>query len=83
MRIRLEREAARLDRMLREAGAEILGGTPLFRLVRHERAQRLFADLLNQAILARPFGAFPDRLRFGLPGNPESWRRLKAALSRC
>ena len=81
MRLRLAREAARLDRMLREAGAEIIGGTPLFRLVRHEQAQHLFTDLLKEAILTRPFAAFPDRLRFGQPPGPQAWRRLRAALS--
>jgi cobalamin biosynthetic protein CobC len=80
MRTRLERDAARLDRLLRKAGFEAIGGTPLFRLVRHDGAQRLFADLMGQAILVRPFAAFPDRLRFGLPAGPEAWRRLSAAL---
>jgi hypothetical protein len=27
-----------------------------------------------------PFQDFPDRLRFGLPGDAEGWRRLEAAL---
>jgi cobalamin biosynthetic protein CobC len=80
MRILLERDAGRLDRMLNKAGCEALGGSPLFRLVRHHDARRLFADLMGRAILARPFAAFPDRLRFGLPAGPDSWRRLGAAL---
>jgi cobalamin biosynthetic protein CobC len=82
MRGWLAREAARLDRLLRGAGAEILGGTPLFRLVRHGQAHLLFSTLLEQAILTRPFDAFPDRLRVGLPAGPTEWRRLEIALSR-
>jgi len=80
MRTRLQRDAGGLDRLVRKAGCEALGGSPLFRLVRHDGAPRLFADLMSRAILVRPFAAFPDRLRFGLPAGPDAWRRLKGAL---
>jgi cobalamin biosynthetic protein CobC len=79
--LRLAREAGRLDRLLVESGFESCGGTTLFRLVRHPQAAGIFVDLMRHGILARPFSAFPDRLRFGLPGNAEVWRRLEAALS--
>ena len=79
-RLRLAREAGRLDRLLVESGFESCGGTTLFRLVRHPRAGDVFIDLIRCGILARPFQAFPDRLRFGLPGDAEGWRRLEAAL---
>ena len=76
-RLRLAREAGRLDRLLVESGFESCGGTTLFRLVRHPRAGDVFIDLMRCGILARPFQDFPDRLRFGLPGDAEGWRRLK------
>ncbi len=42
---RLEKDGARLDVVLRDAGFEILGGTPLFRLARHAEAREIFARL--------------------------------------
>jgi cobalamin biosynthetic protein CobC len=78
--LRLARDAGRLDRLLVERGFESSGGTTLFRLARHPRAADVFVDLMRCGILVRPFSAFPDRLRFGLPGDAEAWRRLEAAL---
>lgn len=79
-RLRLETDVVRLDRMLAKSGFEALGGTPLFRLVRHEHAKHFFADLLGHGILVRPFVDRPDTLRFGMPGDAEAWRRLESAL---
>jgi cobalamin biosynthetic protein CobC len=76
----LARAAGRLDHLLVERGFECCGGTTLFRLVSHPRAADIFIDLMRRGILARPFSTFPDRLRFGLPGDAEAWRRLEAAL---
>jgi cobalamin biosynthetic protein CobC len=80
MGARLAREGARMDRLLVESGFAILGGATLFRLAQRPDAGRIFAQLARQGILARPFEAFPDRLRFGLPAGPDAWRRLEAAL---
>ena len=79
-RLRLEHDAARLDNLFAERGFDVLGGATLFRLYRHDDAQILLVNLMRRGILARPFAAFPDRLRFGLPGVPEAWRRLESAL---
>jgi len=79
-RLRLERVAGRLDRLLVGSGFEALGGTSLFRLARHERARDLFANLLHHGILVRPFAELSDRLRFGIPAGEGAWRRLEAAL---
>ena len=79
-RLRLERDAGRLDRLLIAIGFEAPGGTTLFRLARHERAADLFISLLHRGILVRPFIEAPNALRFGIPGDPESWRRLELAL---
>ena len=79
-RSRLERDAARLDRLLVASGFEAPEGTILFRLARRQRAADAFVDLLRHGILVRPFLEAPDALRFGIPGDPESWRRLETAL---
>ncbi len=80
-RHRLAGEAARLDRVLAGAGLEPVGGTPLFRLARHPRADAVFDALGQAGILTRPFTRDATWLRFGLPGADEHWARLKAALS--
>jgi cobalamin biosynthetic protein CobC len=79
-RLRLERDAGRLDRLLADSGFEPSGGTPLFRCARHENARAVFANLLRHGILTRPFAELSDRLRFGIPAGEEAWRRLETAL---
>jgi cobalamin biosynthetic protein CobC len=78
-RTRLARSAARLDRLLRRAGFEIVGGTSLFRLTASADASRRFERLSAAGILTRPFEQDGAWLRFGLPG-PRDWPRLEAAL---
>jgi cobalamin biosynthetic protein CobC len=77
---RLARDAAWLDLLLAGRAFEALGGTHLFRLVRHPQAPQIFIALMREGILVRPFAAFPDRLRFGLPDGAQAWSRLEAAL---
>lgn len=79
-RERLVADSARLDGLLRAAGFEVLGGTLLFRLARHPSAAIFVQRLGQQGIHVRAFSDAPDRLRFGLPGNDEAFRRLAAAL---
>ncbi|MGA2792684.1 MAG: threonine-phosphate decarboxylase CobD [Roseiarcus sp.] len=79
-RERLERDSERLDGLLVARGLEALGGATLFRLARHPRAASLFVELMRRGILARPFAESPDKLRFGIPGDSQSWRRLESAL---
>lgn len=78
-RRRLERDAVRLDRLLVEAGFEIVGGTSLFRLTRAGDAKRRAEALAEQGVLVRTFAHDPMLIRFGLPGRKE-WPRLQAAL---
>jgi cobalamin biosynthetic protein CobC len=78
---RLTDDMARLDAILYGAGFEVLGGTPLYRLARHPRASLWFERLGQAGILARPFAARPDWLRFGLPAGAANWRRLELALA--
>jgi cobalamin biosynthetic protein CobC len=79
-RERLVADSARLDGLLRQAGFELLGGTLLFRLVRHPAAGIFVTRLGQQGIHVRAFSDAPDQLRFGLPANDAAFDRLAAAL---
>ncbi len=73
-------DADRLAALLAPHG-EVLGRTPLFRLLRAEAAPALFARCGRAGVYVRRFAEHPDRLRFGLPAGDEAWRRLEEALS--
>jgi cobalamin biosynthetic protein CobC len=79
-RKRLADDAARLDGLLRRAGFEISGGTPLFRLARAADAPRRFEILARTGVLTRPFAWDETLIRFGLPGAESDWLRLAIAL---
>jgi len=79
---RLAQDGAALDSVLRDAGFEAVGGTPLFRLVRHERAAAIFETLCHAGVLVRPFTEKPGWLRFGIPHGEAEFARLRAALTR-
>jgi cobalamin biosynthesis protein CobC len=81
-RMRLFRDAARLDELAQAAGWELIGGTPLFRL--YEAGDGLLAQerLARAQIWSRVFEDRPSWLRLGLPGDETEWQRLAAALSR-
>lgn len=79
-RDRLTLASAKLAELLRRAGGEIVGGTALFQLMRHERAAALHQHLGRRGILTRAFAANPAWLRFGLPA-PRDFGRLEAALA--
>jgi cobalamin biosynthetic protein CobC len=79
-RERLAGDGQRLGALLQETGARAEGATPLFRLVSHDAAQRLFARLAGAGIWVRRFPAEPAWLRFGIPGHEQEWARLDAAL---
>jgi len=81
-RASLATAAERLDRLLGDAGLEVIGGTPLFRLARSSAAERLYRKLGEQGVLVRRFDRRPDWLRFGLPGSEAEWLRLTEALKR-
>ena len=71
----------RLDRLLSQAGLEVLGGTRLFRLARAPDADAVFDRLGGWGILVRRFQDQPGWLRFGLPADEAAWTRLAAAFS--
>ncbi len=77
---RLARDSERLDALLAAAHFTVLGGTPLFRWVRHEHAPAMVQQLARHGIHVRSFFLQPDRLRFGLPGNEKDFQRLATAL---
>jgi cobalamin biosynthesis protein CobC len=79
-RARLTSDAPRLDALLHDTGWRIIGGTFLFRLAARADARAAFGRLLAGGILSRPFAEAPDRLRFGIPGDENAWKRLAGAL---
>jgi len=78
---RLERDRSRLDALLSLAGLRVIGGTLLFRLGESPSAAAIFQHLGHAGILVRRFAAQPAWLRVGLPGSPEAWQRLEAAIT--
>jgi cobalamin biosynthetic protein CobC len=79
-RVRLTREASRLDMSVKEAGWTLVGGTPLFRLYETGDASAAQARLAKAHIWSRVFKDQPGWLRLGLPGDETEWQRLAAAL---
>ena len=75
---RLTDEAARLDALLTTQGAEVVGGTPLFRLYRVENGEAAQDHLAQHRILTRVFPYAEDWLRVGLP-PADGWDRLESA----
>lgn len=78
-RTRLARDRRRLDRILKEAGLTVLGGTDLFRLTHAPDADAVFFRLARAGMLCRPFEQ-GNLLRFGMPGARVEWDRLATAL---
>ena len=77
-RARLVEDAARLDALLMRKGAEVLGGTPLFRLYEVQNAAEAQAHLARGHVWSRVFPYAPTWLRLGLPA-PDRWAQLEAA----
>jgi cobalamin biosynthetic protein CobC len=75
--------ADRLDNVLAASGFAIVGGTALFRLVRHSDAAARHEILARRQIWCRSFEWADDLLRFGLPGDDDAFGRLAAALALC
>ena len=78
-RDRLTRDAGRLDRIMASTGAEVTGGTPLFRLYRVDDAAAWQDRLARHHIWTRVFPYSGELIRLGLPGAKD-WSRLEAAL---
>ncbi len=78
-RVRLERDATRLDALMQERGAKPLGGTSLFRLYRVDDAAEWQSRLARHHVWSRIFPYASDWLRLGLPA-PHHWAQIEAAL---
>jgi cobalamin biosynthetic protein CobC len=81
MRRQLAQQAVRLDAILTTTGGTIVGGTSLFRLLRHADAARIHERLAQNHIWSRKFAHADHLLRFGLPGSDEGFARLSHALT--
>jgi cobalamin biosynthetic protein CobC len=77
-RARLQSDASRLDGLITASGAELLGGTTLFRLYKVKDAKAARDHLAQHHIWSRVFPYAPDWLRLGLPA-PDRWAQLEAA----
>jgi len=77
-RLRLASDAVRMDTLLTNSGAELVGGTALFRLYKVEDAKVAQDQLAKHRVWSRVFPYAPDWLRLGLPA-PDRWAQLEAA----
>jgi cobalamin biosynthetic protein CobC len=80
-RVRLSADAARLDRIMADAGVGCIGGTTLFRLYDTVDAACWHDRLCRAHILSRIFPYSARWLRLGLPGTAAGWAQLEAALA--
>lgn len=78
-RSRLAGDAAHLDALMRRAGADVQGGTALFRLYRVDDPAAWQTRLARHHIWTRIFPYSDSWIRLGLPA-PEAWPRLERAL---
>ena len=81
MRAQLAEHATRLDYILTQAGGRIIGGTSLFRLVRHPDARYLHVQLARERVWVRKFDYASDWLRIGMPRDDAALGRLADAFS--
>ncbi len=73
-------ETARLDALMQGKGAELIGGTVLFRLFRVDDAAAWQARLAEGKVWSRVFPYEPTWLRLGLPPS-DRWAQLETALA--
>lgn len=78
-RLRLAEDAKRLDAFLVAKGAEVAGGTDLFRLYEVNDAATWQNKLARSHVWSRIFPYSKTYLRLGLPA-PDRWDQLEAAL---
>ena len=79
-RLLLKAQGLALDALLAAAGFDLIGGSVLFKLARHQDAHGMFERLAKSGILVRRFEARPEWLRFGIVGGDGDRARLCKAL---
>ncbi len=79
-RSRLAQDAKRLDALMTQAGASLVGGCDLFRLYTVSSAKDWQEKLGKHHILSRIFPYSETYLRLGLPA-PHQWAQLETALA--
>ncbi|PRY77298.1 cobalamin biosynthetic protein CobC [Yoonia maritima] len=77
-RARLTADSARLDALITGQGAELIGGTTLFRLYKVQGATATQHQLAQNHVWSRSFPYAPDWLRLGLPAT-HRWAQLESA----
>lgn len=80
-RAQLASMSEHLDRVLKMSGAQIVGGTTLFRLYAVEDALQLQTQLARQHIWSRVFEDHPHWIRLGLPADASGLERIARALA--
>lgn len=78
-RQRFTMDVARMDALIEGKGAELAGGTALFRLYRVDDARAWQEKLARGKVWSRTFPYSENWLRLGLPPR-EGWGQLEAAL---
>ncbi|WP_460272663.1 threonine-phosphate decarboxylase [Celeribacter sp. ULVN23_4] len=78
-RIKLAQDSARLDNLMENKGAKLVGGTTLFRLYDVGDAHAVQARLSEARIWSRIFPYSKRWLRLGLPPS-DRWTQLEAAV---
>lgn len=76
---RVARRAASVEAAMPLCGANLIGGTPLFRLFAHTEAEHLFQRFGREGVLLRHFPARPEWLRVGLVAQDFEARFLTIA----
>lgn len=71
----------RLDAVLEKHACEVVGGTSLFVLFHHQRAEELWHHLAAAHILTRAFPGRADWIRVGLPPSRSGYTKLDKALA--
>ena len=77
-RERLSTDAARMDKIFSKQGAELKGGTTLFRLYEVANAKAAQDHLAKSHVWSRTFPYADNWLRLGLPA-PDRWAQLENA----
>ena len=81
MRLRLQIDAQKLDKLAAQAGWILRGGCSLFRLYEMDNADQEQQKLANHHIWSRRFSYAPRWIRLGLP-PADKWTQLENAFSR-